>query len=190
MSDRLLSEMRMAALRPWPNQCLELKRHHTSRVVNPVALLIRYPDMNSIVFAPPFQYGGVKSLYSVCQLLKDVGRSTIRPFGAPTLATWFGHDCELYDYSYSPDVLIYPEVYQPHVSGARYHICLALGKRGMVEPYADLTVCRSREILDWVKKQRPQMPAVLILPSIDRSVFEYDGRPKKDTICYMTRPDK
>src|SRR5439155_13658968 len=53
-----------------------------------------------------------------------------------------------------------------------------------------LTVCRSREILDWVKKQHPQMPAVLILPSIDMSVFEYDGRPKKDTICYMTRPDK
>jgi hypothetical protein len=34
------------------------------------------------------------------------------------------------------------------------------------------------------------MPTVLILPSINRAVFEYDGRPKKDIICYITRPDK
>lgn len=146
--------------------------------------------MNSIVFAPPFQYGGVKSLYSVCEWLKDAGRSTISPFGAPHLATWFTHGCELYDYSYSPDVLVYPEVYQPHVGASKYHICLALGKNGLVEPHADLTVCRSREILDWVKKQHPKMRATLILPSINRSVFEYDGRQKKDTICYMTRPHK
>lgn len=146
--------------------------------------------MNSIVFAPPSQHGGVKSLYSVCEWLKDFGRSTIEPIYLPKLATWFKHDCELYDYSYSPDVLVYPEVYQPQVPGVKHHVCLALGKNGLVEPHADLTVCRSRGIVDWVKEQHPQMRATLILPSINRSVFEYDGRPKNETICYMTRPHK
>lgn len=38
--------------------------------------------VNSIVFAPHFQAGGVKSLYSVCEWLKELGRSTIAPFMA------------------------------------------------------------------------------------------------------------
>ncbi len=36
----------------------------------------------------------------------------------------------------------------------------------------------------------PNISALLILPSINRSVFEYDGRPKRNLICYMTRPHK
>lgn len=146
--------------------------------------------IDSIVFAPSFLAGGVKSLYSVCGWLNDLGRSTIAPFSEPKLAAWFDHDRELYDYSYSPDVLVYPEVYQPHVDGTKYHICFALGKHGLIEPHADLTVCKSYEILNWVQEQHPNMPTALILPSIDRSVFEYDGRPKRDIICYMTRSDK
>ena len=35
---------------------------------------------NSIVFAPHFQAGGVQSLHSVCEWLKEFGRSTIAPF--------------------------------------------------------------------------------------------------------------
>jgi len=146
-------------------------------------------NIDSIVFAPPAIAGGVKSLYSVCAWLSELGRSSITPFDEPTLASWFTHHCELYDYSYSPDVLIYPEVYQPHVSGVKYHICFALGHRH-IEPHADLTVCRSYGILNWLKEQQPEMPATLILPGIDRSIFEYDRRPKQDIICVMSRPHK
>jgi hypothetical protein len=145
--------------------------------------------INSIVFAPYFQAGGVKSLYSVCEWLNDIGRSTVMPFVEPKLVSWFKHHCELYDYSYSPDVLVYPEVYQPYVEG-KYHICFALGKRALIESHADLIVCKSLEILNWVKEQYPDKSTALILPSIDRSVFEYQGGPKKDIICYMTRPQK
>lgn len=145
--------------------------------------------MNSIVFAPYFQAGGVKSLYSVCEWLNDIGRSTIMPYLEPKLVSWFEHYCELYDYSYSPDVLVYPEVYQPYVKG-KYHICFALGKRAPVEPHANLIVCKSHEILDWVREQYANIPTALILPSINRSVFEYQGSPKKEIICYMTRPHK
>jgi hypothetical protein len=145
--------------------------------------------IKSIVFAPYFQCGGVKSLYSVCEWLNELGRSTIMPFVAPKLVSWFKHHCELYDYSYSPDVLIYPEVYQPYIEG-KYHICFALGKRSPIEPHANLIVCKSREVLDWVKEQDANIPTALIAPSIDRSVFEYQGGPKEERICYMTRPQK
>jgi len=146
-------------------------------------------SINSIIFAPSFQAGGVKSLYSVCEWLNDLGRSRIQQFNRPNLATWFEHHCEPYRYSYSPDVLVYPEIYQPYVSG-KYHICFALGKFSLIEPHANLVVCKSHEILDWVKNQHPHMATVLILSSINRSVFEYDGRPKKDVVCYMTKPHK
>ena len=145
--------------------------------------------INSVVFAPYFRAGGVKSLYAVCEWLSELGQSTISPFVQPKLVEWFEHSCTLYDYSYSPDVLIYPEVYQPYVKG-KHHICFALGKRSPIEPHADVIVCRSKKILAWVKEQYSNIPTALILPSIKRSVFEYDGRPKKDIICYMTRPDK
>ncbi|HEV2915307.1 MAG TPA: hypothetical protein VGX92_18655 [Pyrinomonadaceae bacterium] len=146
-------------------------------------------NLDSIVFAPPFQSGGVKSLYALCEWLNEVGRCTIAPFDEPRLATWFEHHCELYDFSYSPAVLVYPEVYQPRVDG-KYHICFVLGKRSLIEPHANLLVCKSPEIMDWVREQHPNISSVLVLPSIERSVFEYDGRPKKDVICYMTRPHK
>jgi hypothetical protein len=145
--------------------------------------------INSIVFAPYFQAGGVKSLYAVCEWLNDLGRSAIAPFVEPKLISWFEHRCELYDYSYAPDVVIYPEVYQPYVKG-KYHICFALGKRAPIDPHANLIVCKSLEVLNWVKQQCPNSSTALILPSIDRSVFEYQGGPKKEIICYMTRPLK
>jgi hypothetical protein len=131
----------------------------------------------------------VKSLYAVSQWLNDLGRSTIMPFVEPRLVSWFQHKCELYDYSYAPDVLIYPEVYQPYVEG-KYHICFALGKRSLIEPHANLVVCKSREILSWVREQHSGISTALILPSIERSVFEYDDSPKQEIICYMTRPQK
>ena len=146
--------------------------------------------INSIVFAPASINGGVKSLYSVCEWLNDLGRSTILPFDDRNLALWFSHRCEAYDHSYTPDVLIYPEVYQPHFEGRIFHICFAVGMLSPIKHHADMAVCKSVEILDWVKHQHPKMPATLTLPSINRSIFEYDGRPKKDIICYMTRPDK
>ena len=40
------------------------------------------------------------------------------------------------------------------------------------------------------QRRKPGIKSCLILPSINRSVFEYDGRSKRDTICYMTRPHK
>lgn len=145
--------------------------------------------LNSVVFAPPYQAGGVKSLYSVCEWLNDLGRSTIGPIYETRLASWFAHRCKPYDYSYPPDVLVYPETYQPRLRGY-YHICFALGRYSPVKPHANLVVCKSLEVLDWVQGQHPNIPAALILPSIKRSVFEYDARPKKDTICYMTKPHK
>lgn len=111
------------------------------------------------------------------------------PYDAQQLASWFEHHCRSYEYSYSPDVLVYPEVYQPYVPG-KYHICFALGKYSPILPHADLVVCKSPEIQDWVKYQHPQIAAVIIPSSINCSVFRYDGRPKKDIICYMTKPHK
>lgn len=145
--------------------------------------------INSLIFAPSIRSGGVKSLYSVCEWLNDLGRSRIKPLGGANLASWFEHHCERYRYYYSPDVLIYPEVYQPY-AGGKYHICFALGKYAPIKPHANLVVCKSHEIVGWAKQQHPDIPTTLILPSINRSVFEYDGRPKEDVICYMTRPHK
>ena len=45
-------------------------------------------------------------------------------------------------------------------------------------------------MVDWVKQQNPKLRTVLIEPSIHRSIFEYDGRPKREQICYMTRAHK
>jgi hypothetical protein len=149
----------------------------------------RRRKIDSIVFAPSFMAGGVKSLYAVCEWLNDLGRSTIMPFNQPKLSSWFEHRCEPYDYSYFPDVLVYPEIYQPYVAG-KYHVCFALGKHALIQPHANLVVCKSNEILRWVKEQHSNISTVLVLPSIERSIFEYDGRPKKDVICYMTRPHK
>jgi hypothetical protein len=86
--------------------------------------------------------------------------------------------------------MIYPEIYQAHYDLIKYHICFALGKYAPIEPHADLVVCKSPAIVSWVKQQHQEMPTALITPSIDRSIFEYDGRPKKNQICYMTRPHK
>jgi hypothetical protein len=145
--------------------------------------------MKSVVFAPYYRAGGVKSLYRVCEWAADLGRSSIVPFLKPELIDWFDHECELYDYSYLPQVAIYPEVFQPRLP-ASFQICFALGKYAPIEPHADLVVCRSRSIQEWVNERWPELATRLIRPSINRSTFEYDGRPKQDTICYMTRPDK
>jgi len=145
--------------------------------------------VNSIVFAPPWTGGGVKSLYVACEALARLGRSTIAPFHTPRLARWFNHPCQLYDYSYSPDLVVYPESYQPHIPGLR-HICFVLGKHGVVESHAQLAVCRSQALVSWVAENNSAPPTVLLLPSIDRQIFEYDGREKRDVIAYMTRPDK
>jgi hypothetical protein len=133
--------------------------------------------------------GGVKSLYSVCEWFNEFGPSRIIPFHEPKLATWFSHNCELYDYSYPPDIVIYPEVYQPNVAG-KYNVCFALGQYAPIQPHANITICRSEEISDWVARQLPNATKALILPSINRAIFEYDDRPKKSMICYMTRPHK
>ncbi len=151
--------------------------------VNP----IRQP-IDSIVFAPPLVYGGVKSLYSACEWLSEFGRSTIMPFEEQRLAGWFDHKCRLYDHSYFPDLLVYPEVHQPEIPGL-FHLCFALGQRAPIQSHANLVVCRSSEVLNCVKRQT-SIPTTLILPSINRSIFEYDGRPKRDLICYMTRAHK
>ena len=145
--------------------------------------------MDAVVFAPPFQGGGVKSLYAACEAVSRIGRCRIVPFYEPRLAAWFDHQCELYDYTFRPDYVIYPESYQPHIPGAR-HICFVLGKYGTPLPHADLIVCRSDDLASWVADVNPEIPRETILPSINRSVFEYDGRKKNDVICYMTRPKK
>jgi hypothetical protein len=121
-------------------------------------------SLNTIVFSPPWRGGGVKSLYVACEALGRLGRSTIVPFGdEPRLAEWFGHNCHLYDYTYLPDLVIYPEVYQPRIPNRR-HICFVLGKYGHVEPQADLAVCRSQALVDWVTEHSPRMPTSLLLP--------------------------
>ena len=147
------------------------------------------PSLDSILFAPPWEGGGVKSLYTACEALDGLGRCRIAPFYAPKLASWFDHQCELYDYSYSPQLIVYPEVYQPRIPG-RHHICFVLGKYAPVEAHADLVVCRSQGLLGWVREELPGQRALLLPPAIDRQVFEYDGREKQEIICYMTRPHK
>lgn len=145
--------------------------------------------MNSVVFAPPLESGGVKSLYTACEALDQLGRCRIAPFGEPRLATWFTHQCRLYDHSYEPDIVIGPEIYQPRVNGA-HHICFVLGKYARPLPDADLIVCRSHGLRLWLANPHHTIPLETLLPSINRNVFEYDGRPKNDVICYMTRPNK
>src|SRR5579872_7349102 len=109
----------------------------------------------SVVYAPPGDSGGVKSLYSVCGWLNELGRSTIAPFDGPGLVSWFAHNCRLYDKTYQPDVVIYPEVHQPRLDARKIHVCFALGKYAPVQSHADLVVCKSLDILDWVKGQEP-----------------------------------
>ena len=105
-------------------------------------------------------------------------------------ATWFRNTCSLYDYSYVPSVILYPEVFQANFRHIRHRVCLALGKYATIEPFATLTVGRAPEMISWVKGMLPEMPTRLIAPSIDRQPFEYDDRPKKDLICYITRDHK
>ncbi len=146
--------------------------------------------MRSVVFAPALVNGGVKSLYAVCSWLRRFGESQIQPFGAPGLARWFAHDCTLFDHSYEPDLVVYPEVYQPEFDASVYHLCFALGRHNEIRPHADLVICRSPEILHWVREHAPQLRAEVIVPSIDRRPFEYDDRRKVEQICYFTRLDK
>ena len=145
--------------------------------------------VDSVVFSPPWEGGGVKSLYTACEGLARVGRCGIISFDQPRLATWFDHECELYDYSYPPDCVIYPEIYQPNVPGA-FHVCFALGKYGIPSPHTDLIVCRSQALALWLAEAGQTAPLETIFPSINRSMFEYDGRQKNDVIVYMTREHK
>src|SRR5467141_30451 len=112
--------------------------------------------LTSVVFAPPWIGGGVKSLYSACEALNRLGPSSIIPFHEARLATWFAHSCSLYDRSYRPDLVIYPESHQPHLDTG-HHICFALGKYGDVSPHAEFVVCRSAAIERWVSEQLPGM---------------------------------
>jgi hypothetical protein len=128
-------------------------------------------------------------LYSACEALHRFGPSSIIPYHEARLATWFAHSCSLYDGSYRPDLVIYPESYQPHLDTG-HHLCFALGKYGDISPHAEFVVCRSDAIKDWVSEQVPRMPLTVLLPSINRAIFEYRGEQKQDQICYMTRTQK
>lgn len=144
----------------------------------------------SVVLAPRSRSGGVKSLYLACQALGRLGRSSVASFPQPGLVDWFAHACEAFDGSYAPDVLVYPEVFQPYVASVSLRICYALGKYTPIKAHADFTLCRSADIESWVKDQLPAMPTAVFEGSIDRAVFEYDGRPKRDWICCMPRAHK
>src|SRR5436190_16312316 len=102
-------------------------------------------SLTSVVFAPPWMGGGVKSLYFACEALNQLGRSSIVPFHEPRVANWFAHSCRLYDESYRPDLVLYPEIHQPHLDTG-HHVCFALGKYGNISPHAELTICRSDAI--------------------------------------------
>ena len=151
---------------------------------------VKRRQIYSVVFAPPGDSGGVKSLYTLSDWLGRLGRSTIVPFDGASLVSWFAHDCRIYNDGYVPDVVVYPEVYQPHLGPRFFHICFALGQFKPIEPHADLVVVKSSGMRDWVKAHQPQLRVELIRPSIHRALFDYDGRPKRDLICYMTRPHK
>ena len=146
--------------------------------------------LDSVVCASNGHHGGTKSLYSLCGWLGRLGRSSIASRPGISLAAWFKHPCRLYDGSYIPRVLVYSESFQPYFPQVKHHICFALGKYGKMQPHAELTVCKSPEIERWVREQLPDMTTVIIRPSIDRAIFDYDGRPKRDVICYMTRRNK
>lgn len=160
-----------------------------SRLWNSRPAFMRRP-IDSIVFAPPGSSGGVKSLYNVCSWLNRLGRCAISPFDGRHLVSWFPHDCRIYDESYFPDLVIYPEIHQPDLGRQHFHICFALGRYQLVQPHADLVVVKSPDMMDWVRRQNPRLPTRLIRATIQRSVFEYDQRPKQDIIAYMTRPHK
>ncbi|MEO8486159.1 MAG: hypothetical protein ABI585_07440 [Betaproteobacteria bacterium] len=145
---------------------------------------------HSVVFSPLSRSGGVKSLYLACQALGRLGRSAIASFPVPRVVDWFAHACEAFDGTYTPDVLVYPEIFQPNIRSVSLRICYALGKYASIKPHADLTVCRSPAIEDWVRSQHPTMPTAVFEGSIDRAVFEYDGRPKREWICCMPRTHK
>lgn len=147
-------------------------------------------QLDSLVFAPMVESGAARSLYSVCEWLSSIGRSSIAVLGQQPLVSWFEHDCRLYDLTYMPDVLVYPDEIQPHLGPVKRHICVAQGERVPIRPHADLVVCQSPAALSSVKQRHPKLPAMLIPPSINRSMFEYDGRPKKDRICYVAGRDE
>lgn len=147
--------------------------------------------LRSVVFAPRCIAGGVKSLYAVCEWLDELGHCTIMPFGGSALlADWFAHRCRVFDFSYQPDLIVYPEVFQPEIRGHAFTICFALGQYQKVEPFCDLVVCKSPAIADWLRKGALNLRQELVRPSLDRQIFEYDGRPKKEIIAYMTRAHK
>src|SRR4051794_9435542 len=109
-------------------------------------LLPRCGRIDSIVFAPPGDAGGVKSLYTVCGWLGHLGKSTISSFDGNHLVDWFPHRCELFDKSYAPHFAVYPEVHQPYLGEGCFHICFALGKYGRILPHADLVVCKNPDM--------------------------------------------
>ena len=152
---------------------------------------IKKKQVNTVVYAPPWQStGGVKSLYAVCEYMNELGRSHILPFAEPKLAEWFEHNCKMFDGSFFPDIAIYPEVYQPFLSDYTLHICFVLGKYDKVKPHADVVVCKTRESADWVKGYFEEANIVVVRPAINKKIFEYDGRPKKKQVCYMTKGKK
>jgi hypothetical protein len=124
--------------------------------------------------------GGVKSLYGVCEWLDELGRCTVAPFGdSPRLADWFFHRCRMFDFSYKPDLIVYPKVYQPDIPDGTFQICFALGKYQKIESRCDLVVCKSPAITDWLKEEGVGVRQELIRPSIERRIFAYAGRPKR-----------
>lgn len=161
-------------------------------LTTPEATVIPNATICSIVFAPCWVGGGVKSLYAVCEWLDELGRCTIMPFGdSPALADWFAHRCRIFDFSYKPYFVVYPEVFQPDLSGGEFQkICFALGRHQRIEPRCNLVVCKSPAIVDWLEEEGVEVPQQLVRPSLDRRIFEYDGRPKQNIIAYMTRVDK
>jgi hypothetical protein len=152
--------------------------------------LKRLGKIDSVVYAPPGISGGVKSLYTVCGWLQDLGESSIVPVNASTLVDWFEHSVRLYQKEYEPHLVAYPAKYPCNLGSNVFHLCCVFGKYKTVEPHADLVVCKSPDTLEWIKQHNPGVPTVIVAPSIRRARFEYDGRPKQDQICYMTRPNK
>ena len=135
--------------------------------------------------------GCSKSLYAVCEALTGLGQSAIGALQpGTTVATWFHHQCLAYDYSYVPDVLIYPELHQVHYPEVKHHICFVQGRFSEVEAHASLAVFKSPGTLSWARARNPRTSAALIPPGIDRQIFDYDGRPKKEIICFMPRPHR
>src|SRR4051812_14892610 len=134
--------------------------------------LPRWGRIDSIVYAPPGDSGGVKSLYTLSDWLKGLGQSSIVPFDGNHLVNWFPHHCKIFDQTYQPHVVVYPEVYQPNLGDKYFHVCFALGKYGTIQPHADLVVCKTPDMYDWIKAQHAQLNVALVQPSINRSLFD------------------